>query len=114
MLQASLAAAGFSHSVLPAVLDNTCMEEYVAPCCHASATPAMKMITDGHAHLLSSCCHCCCCCPPPPPQVSAVVREVSGGRWSPAALMVVIEAAALVHTYTEMASGVTTLLHLGA
>jgi hypothetical protein len=43
-----------------------------------------------------------------------VVREVSGGRWSPAALMVVIEAAALVHTYTEMASGVTTLLHLGA
>jgi hypothetical protein len=43
-----------------------------------------------------------------------VVSEVAGGRWSPAALMVVIEAAALVHTYSEMANGVATLLHLGA
>jgi hypothetical protein len=47
-------------------------------------------------------------------QVSAIVREVSGGTWSPAALMVVIEAAAFVHSYSEMANGVATLLNLGA
>lgn len=47
-------------------------------------------------------------------QVAAVVSEVGRGQWSPAALMVVIEAAALVHSYSEMASGVATLLHLGA
>jgi hypothetical protein len=47
-------------------------------------------------------------------QVSAIVREVSGGTWSPAALMVVIEAAAFVHSYSEMANGVATLMNLGA
>jgi len=44
-------------------------------------------------------------------QIAAVVSEVSEGRWSPAALVVVVEAAALLHSYSEMASGVTTVIN---
>jgi hypothetical protein len=43
------------------------------------------------------------------------VRDAAGGgALSPAALLVCIEAAALLHSYSEMASGLGTLLHLGA
>lgn len=47
-------------------------------------------------------------------QLLAIGSEVAAGRWSPAALMVLIESAVLVHSYSEMASGLSTLLHLGA
>jgi hypothetical protein len=47
-------------------------------------------------------------------QVSAQVAELARGSWSPAALLVLIEAAALVHSYSDMAQGVATLLHIGA
>lgn len=47
-------------------------------------------------------------------QAAAQVAEVARGSWSPAALLVLIEAAALVHSYSEMAQGLATLLHIGA
>lgn len=47
-------------------------------------------------------------------QAAAQIAEVARGSWSPAALLVLIEAAALVHSYSEMAQGLATLLHIGA
>jgi hypothetical protein len=48
-------------------------------------------------------------------KVAAVASEVAcAGRWSPAAAMVVIEAAAVAHSYSELAQGLSTLLRLGA
>lgn len=46
-------------------------------------------------------------------QAAAQVEELTHGSWSPAALLVLIEAAALVHSYSEMAQGLGTLLHIG-
>jgi hypothetical protein len=47
-------------------------------------------------------------------QAALVLGEVCQGRWSPAALLVGIEAAALLHSYSELGQGLATLLHLGS
>lgn len=47
-------------------------------------------------------------------KVRSSLQEVGQGRWSPALLLVMIEAGVLVHNYSELAQGLGTLMHIGS
>lgn len=46
-------------------------------------------------------------------KVKTTAAEISEGRWSPAVLLVLIEAGVVVHNYSELTNGVATILGLG-